>query len=114
MEPRTEDAIDELARRTTEGVDIGGTSRQGTVTASREELRLQFGEPDTGYPKSTYHWQVRFADGTVATIYDYYGSNRHVGKEEDVEWSVGGRSEDAVELLQFLGLDAETVEMAAA
>lgn len=114
MERRTEDAIDEITRRTTEGVDIGLTNKQGVLTASIDELRRHFGEPDTGYPKSTFHWQVRFADGTVATIYDYYESNRHADSGEQVQWSIGGRSEDAVEILQFLGLDAETVELAAA
>ena len=112
MELRTEDSIDEITRRDTENVNIGGTHRQGTVTASRKELRRHFGEPDTGYPKSTYHWQVRFGDGTVATIYDYYGSNRHVGEDEDVEWSVGGRSEEAIELLQLLGLEASALAAA--
>lgn len=114
MDEGTADQVDEIARRETDGVDISGTFKQGTVNASLNELRRHFGQPDTGYPKSTFHWQVRFADGTVATIYDYYGSNRHVGEDEDAEWSVGGRSKEAVELLQFLGLDASTVKMAAA
>lgn len=108
MELRTEDSIDELANAETEDVDISGTRKQGKLFASIEEIRRQFGEPDTGYPKSTYHWQVRFPDGSVATIYDYYSKNRHVSETETAEWSVGGRSIEAVELLEFLGFDVKT------
>lgn len=101
------DEIDEITLRTAGGdVNIGGTRKQGVVEASFEELKRHFGEPSTGYPKCTYHWQVRFGDGTVATIYDYYGSNRSVAEDETAEWSVGGHSEAAVELLQLCGLEA--------
>jgi hypothetical protein len=105
MERRTEDEIDELTRYETDGVGIGGTRRVGTVRASRKELRRHFGEPSNGYPKTTYHWSVRFPDGTVATIYDYRQSNRHASEDETVKWSVGGQNSDAIELLSFLGLD---------
>lgn len=116
---RNADEIDEfLLDRSTqadERIDIGGTSRVGTLKdTSRKELRRRFGEPDTCFPKSTYHWQVRFPDGTVLTIYDYYSSNAHADDEEEVDWSIGGRDSDAVELLQYLELNAETVETAVA
>lgn len=110
----TEDFIDELTRRTTEGVDFRGTSKVGTLRASRREIENLFGKPDTRMPKSTYHWSARFEDGTVMTVYDYYGTGRGVDADEEVEWSVGGYSEEAVTRLQFLGLEAETPKMAVA
>lgn len=97
-----------------ENVDIGGTHKVGTVTASIEELTKAFGEPDTGFPKSSRHWQIRFGDGTVATIYDYYSTNSLADPGEDVEWSVGGRNEDPVEILDILGFDAEPISKMAA
>lgn len=107
MERRTEDEIDELIRYSTEDVSIGGTRRVGTVRASRKELRRHFGEPSGGYPKTTYHWAIRFPDGTVATIYDYHKSNRHASEDETVKWSIGGKNAEAAELLEFLGLEVK-------
>lgn len=107
MERRTEDRIDELFDYETDGVGIGGTRRVGTLKASKKELRRHFGEPSTSYPKSSAHWQVRFADGTVTTIYDYRESNRHAEDTETVEWSIGGQGEGSVELLKILGLEVQ-------
>ena len=107
--PTTVDEIDQFVLDfTTEDVGIGGTHRIGTLRASREEITRQFGEPDTGFPKSTYHWQVRFPDGSVVTIYDYRERNRFADADEIREWSIGGRDTGNVELLSFLGFDVET------
>jgi len=107
MDEGMDDPIDETIE--TEDVGIGGTSKQGTVKASIKDLRQHFGEPSTGYPKSTFHWQIRFEDGTVATIYDYYSSNRYADEDENVEWSVGGHSKEAINLLNYLGFEASTL-----
>lgn len=106
---QTIDEIDELDSFSfdTEDVSIAGTSRKGTLTASRKEIERQFGAPDNGYPKTTYHWQIRFPGGDVATIYDYYGSNQMAGPEEEVEWSVGGTGYDVLDMLGYLGFDVE-------
>lgn len=107
MERRTEDVIDSItAAADTDNVSIGGTSRVGRIKATRKELIQQFGEPDNNYPKSTYHWQIRFGDGTVATIYDYKGRNGYLDSDEEATWSVGGRTEDAVEILNILGFES--------
>jgi hypothetical protein len=106
--PTTLDEIDEFVLDfSTDEVDIGGTHRFGTLEASRKEIARQFGEPDTGYPKSTYHWQVKFPDGSVVTIYDYRKRNRFADADEVREWSIGSRNASNAELLRYLGFDVE-------
>lgn len=107
-----EDRIDELvepeATQADEDVGFRGTRRVGTLrSTSRKELRRHFGEPDGPFGKITYQWVVRFPGGTVATIYDYHKSNRHVSEDKPVDWNIGGRDSEAVELLSYLGLNAE-------
>jgi hypothetical protein len=105
---KTLDEIDEFVLDfTTENVDIGGTSRIGTLKASRNELERQFGKPDTDYPKTTYHWQIRFPDGSVITIYDYRERNRFADGDDVREWSIGGRYASNADLLRYLGFDVE-------
>jgi hypothetical protein len=112
---RNVDEIDEIFDYDTQEVSKAGTSRVGTLrNTSRRTLRRHFGEPDGPYGKVTYEWTIRFPDGSVATIYDYHQSNRHVGEDDPVDWSIGGRSEEAVELLGYLGLDTETYDPATA
>lgn len=106
---QTVDEIDELVLNfETDEVNIGGTSRIGTLRASRNEIERQFGKPSGSYPKTTYHWQVEFPDGSVITIYDYRKQNRYADSDEKVEWSIGGRSARNVKLLSILGFEVET------
>ena len=111
MERRTEDLIDRnvATQADDEDIDFGGTHRVGTLQdTSREEITRHFGEPEGPFGKVTDHWQVRFPDGTVATIYDYNRSNRMIPDDEPTDWSIGGRNEEAVELLDLLGLNVTT------
>jgi hypothetical protein len=106
-EIRTEDKVDEIFDYDTD-VSRHGTRRIGTLkNASLQELRRQFGEPNKFGPKTTYDWSIRFPDGTIATIYDYNGKNRFVDSNENVEWSIGGHTEKAVEYLEWLGFETE-------
>lgn len=106
---QTVDEIDELVLNfETEDVNISGTGRIGTLRASRNEIERQFGKPSGSYPKTTYHWQAEFPDGSVIRIYDYYGQNRHADADEKVEWSIGGRSAQNAKLLSILGFEVET------
>ena len=107
------DEIDEITLCTTQSdrrrINIGGTSRVGTLKdTTRNEIIRHFGEPDGPFGKICDQWAIRFADGTVATIYDYHKRNRSIPDDEETDWSIGGRSEDAVELLQYCGLDAQS------
>jgi len=118
MDEGSLDEIDEITRYATqENADLtpSGTSRQGTLKdTSRNELRRHFGEPEGPFGKIGNIWIVRFNGGLKATIYDYYKSNQHAADDEPVDWSIGGRSEEAVEMLKLLGLDVETYEPAMA
>lgn len=93
----------------TEGVDIGGTSAQGEVIATREEMLKTFGAPsfcdwDSG-DKTTIEWDIFFTDGTVATIYDY--KRIECGEEswavpmfDPFRWYIGGNSPRAVDMVK--------------
>jgi len=78
------------------------TCRQGSVYATFDRLVSLFGEPfgSSGDGKVQAMWQVKFSDGTIATIYDYKEYDTAV---EDVTcWSVGGHSERAEELVEAI------------
>ena len=61
--------------------DVDGTSLVGYVTTTYAVLEAAFGTPVSGprwvfrkgtrQDKTSCEWNVRFKDGTVATIYDY-------------------------------------------
>jgi len=78
------------------GADINGTSLVGYVTATREEIEEVFGEPDyegDGSNKVTTEWDILFADGTVATIYDWKRYEEGAPDYDEVyEWHIGGKT----------------------
>ena len=81
----------------TDWTDANGTSLQGYVEAYYHQLVEVFGQPDGGGDKTTVEWCLKFADGTVATIYDW--------KEEETptgfyRWHIGGKNSRAVGLVQ--------------
>jgi hypothetical protein len=73
--------------------DANGTSLQGYVQAHYHQLVAVFGEPDGGGDKTTVEWVLQFADGTVATIYDWKESETPMGL---YRWHIGGRNSTAV------------------
>ena len=81
----------------------GGTYLQGYVRASYKQLLKVFGEPhgNDGY-KTGFEWSFKFADGTVATIYNWKNGHNYLGEAEGLEldditeWHVGGFNEKAV------------------
>lgn len=84
-----------------------GTSLQGYLTTSFYQLKKSFGEPDDdgGDGKTRANWCLKFADGTVATIYDWkcYGTP----VEEVREWNIGGVNTLAVErVMEALGINS--------
>ncbi len=82
----------------------GGTYLQGYVKATYEQLLKAFGSPHMDQCdnyKTDVEWAFKFADGTVATIYNWKNGKNYLGEEglelNDIdEWNVGGFSQKAV------------------
>ena len=76
-----------------------GTSFQGTVSTTLENLINHLGEPLEGSwdGKTTAQWVLEFEDGGIVTIYDW-----KMGKtpKDIYDWHIGGKSKDVVDRLQ--------------
>lgn len=85
---------------------IVGTCLQGYITADFDELVAIFGEPEwVDSDKVDVEWILEFADGTVATIYNWKNGPNYLGDEGlppevNEDWHIGGRSQRAVELVE--------------
>ena len=79
-----------------------GTCGQGSVYATFDQLVSLLGKPfgSSADGKVQALWQVKFSDGTIATIYDYKEYDTAV--EDMTCWSVGGHSERAEELVESI------------
>jgi len=74
-----------------------GTGLKGYVTTTYAQLVKVFGLPnygpnDLGRDKVTCEWKLTFADGTIATIYDWKLESTPMGV---YDWHIGGVSGDA-------------------
>jgi hypothetical protein len=69
------------ALRFERGGNASGTFRQGSIpsTLTVADLEAVFGKSEGPGDKSEFEWTIRFADGLVATVYDYHGCRWHVG-----------------------------------
>lgn len=74
-----------------------GTSLQGYVETTYNQLFELFGEPQGAGDKTSAEWILEFADGTIATIYDWKTNKTPMGK---YSWHVGGFNKQAVFLVQ--------------
>jgi hypothetical protein len=92
---------------------VGGTCLQGYLNMPFSRLVAVLGEPGEGDGyKVAFEWQLRFDDGTVATIYDYKVSSLYddesaptpetMRTNEFSDWHVGGNSKRALELVTEL------------
>jgi hypothetical protein len=85
-----------------------GTCLQGYITVSYSTLKRIFGKPTVGDGhKTDAEWEIEFADGTVATIYNYKDGKNYCGSEgtaktKITEWHIGGKAQKAVELVTEL------------
>lgn len=83
-------------------IDACGTSLQGYVRATRDELMETFGDPMhfSSEDKVTTEWKIQFDSGDVATIYDWkrYEQGRP-GFGEVYEWHIGGNSYEVKDLV---------------
>ena len=84
--------------------NVGGTFLQGYIKASYEQLVKTFGEPhdpDGDNYKTDVEWAFEFADGTIATLYNWKNGKNYLGEAEGLElndiyeWNVGGNSDKA-------------------
>ena len=74
-----------------------GTSKQGTVKATFDELVSVFGEPEImPYEYKLNHLWVVNIEGVIATIYDYK-EDLKTGKDED--WHIGSKQKVAERLV---------------
>jgi hypothetical protein len=89
-------------------VSIASTSRQGTLNIDYWTLKSVFGEPQEVYGTKDEHWPIKFEDGTIANIYDYYAIEEGRGVKNTVSWGVGGYGYTAlnhvVQTLESAGL----------
>lgn len=83
--------------------DINMTHFQGEFTAAYADLEAVLGAPGEGDGyKVQGNWTIRFADGTLATIYDwkegdaYNGAGKGTPLALVTEWYVGGHTTAAL------------------
>jgi len=76
-----------------------GTSLQGEIVATFDDIVEVFGKPHGGDGcKTDVEWELLFEDGTVATIYNwkngyaYLGTSKGTPCEKITTWNVGGRT----------------------
>ena len=87
--------------------NVYGTSLQGYIKASYEQLLKAFGPPNPNLCdnyKTDVEWAFEFADGTIATLYNWKNGKNYNGDDglelnHIYEWNVGGKSEKAVSRL---------------
>jgi len=88
-----------------------GTSLQGYVKASYDQLVEVFGDPTysetSGDDKVDFEWILKFSDGTDATIYNWkdYDGGLTARSNPEYEWHIGGHNAIAVSnVLERLGI----------
>lgn len=85
---------------------IDGTYRQATLNIPYRILVDVFGEPLCGDGgKTDAEWIIEFADGTIATIYNYkngiaYCGDSGIPTEQITDWSIGGHCSSVVNLIE--------------
>ena len=79
---------------------INGTSLQGYLDITFQELLLTLGEPQTNYDKSLAHWTILGSiqgNWIVATIYD---NRTSYDVERITDWHIGGYDQKALQLVR--------------
>ena len=84
-----------------EQINTNGTHLQGYITVDYNKLCDLLGKSQNfdGY-KSDWEWDIEFADGTVATIYNWKNGPNYgyegVTADTIKEWNVGGFNQQAL------------------
>ena len=84
-------------------IDVNGTSYQGEISETFENLLKVFGTPmgASDDNKVDVEWNIMFNDGVVATIYNWKNGPASMGENGtnpvDIEtWHIGGKTISAV------------------
>lgn len=94
-----------------------GTHFVGWFDGTRRQIESVLGAPNftssEAWEKVTIEWNIRFEDGTVATIYDWKRySDEELSQDEDYRWHIGGTGLDAVRRVSdVLGIPATGQEL---
>lgn len=98
-------------------LDSNGSSLQGHVKAKYNELIDLFGQPTDGDGyKVDAHWVIKFADGTLSTIYNWKDGKNYNGDDglptkQITEWHIGGMTRRSFDNVQIaVDLYRETKE----
>ena len=91
-------------------LEVIGSHGQGTIDATFEELKHCFGFPRGSHDdyKCDVEWNIKFADGTIATIYNWKNGLNYCGAENGLRicqmtsFSVGGFSKCALRLVESI------------
>lgn len=77
--------------------DADMTSLVGEINTTYEKLYKTFGKPLPGGDKTNSEWIIKFADGQVATIYDWKMPETPT---YEYDWHIGGNKEIVVDRLR--------------
>jgi hypothetical protein len=91
-----------------DNIDWEGGSLQGYIDASYKDLKKVFGNPSEDFDnyKCDAEWNVKFDDGTYATIYNYKDGKNYCGKDgipktKIRDWHIGGNGgQKAINLIE--------------
>jgi hypothetical protein len=81
--------------------EINWSYRKGEITTTLGNLRKIFGDPcmeePTQWDKIGYEWRLKFADGTISTIYDWKRyTDEPLGEDEVFTFNIGGFNSNSV------------------
>ena len=86
--------------------DTGGTYLQGHIDTIYENIVSVLGKQHHNGDdyKTDAEWNIKFEDGTIATLYNWKNGKNYCGEEgcelEDItEWNIGGHNPRARDLL---------------
>jgi len=86
--------------------DTGGTYLQGHIDTTYENIVSVLGKQHHNGDdyKTDAEWNIKFEDGTIATLYNWKNGKNYCGEEgcelENItEWNIGGHSPRARDLL---------------
>jgi hypothetical protein len=93
-----------LSTFVTKDSDISGTTLQGYLSASYDELEYKFGKPTDFVEKSSAMWTLRIGD-TIITIYNSVAEgfeNMPLQGAELRQWHIGGVKPNVIGLVAAL------------